>query len=120
MPDGRQLGYLSDIIESARLIQEYVLHTTEQQYYANTMIQDAVARRFEIIGEASVRLGAEIHAQIPEVPWRLIVGMRNRLIHEYDNIHTDVIWQSTQTDLMPLISALEPWIQGRGRIGENF
>jgi uncharacterized protein with HEPN domain len=120
MPDGRQVGYLSDIVDSARLIQEYVLNASEQQYYANTMMQDAVARRFAIIGEAASRLTEATRVQIPQVPWRLMIGMRNRLIHEYDNVRSDVIWQSTRTDLMPLISAIDPWIEGQERIGENF
>jgi uncharacterized protein with HEPN domain len=120
MPDGRERGYLSDMVESARLIQSYVVDCMEEDFYADLMILDAVTRRLEIIGEAARRISDGLRLQIPQVPWRLIIGMRNRLIHEYDNVHSDMIWESTQKDMSPLIAALSPWVEGEERLGENF
>ena len=119
MPSVRELNYLWDILNSAESIQSYVLGVTEEGFYANPLLQDAVIRRFEIIGEAAARISDETRALIPELPWRQIVGMRHRLIHEYDNVHSDVIWESTQTDMAPLIKAITPWVQSEERLGEN-
>jgi uncharacterized protein with HEPN domain len=55
------------------------------------MCQAAVIRQFEIIGEAARRISIETQASIPSIPWAKVIGMRNRLIHEYDAIDLEVI-----------------------------
>lgn len=67
----------------------------------------SLTRLLEIVGEAANRLSVETRARFPEVPWPEIVSMRNRLIHGYDSVDLDLVWQVVQGDLPDLIAALE-------------
>ncbi len=69
------------------------------------------AWRLTLFGEAASRITQHTRDQHPQVPWTQIVGMRNRLIHGYDAIDLDVVWQTVQTDLPPLVAALEHILQ---------
>jgi uncharacterized protein with HEPN domain len=67
----------------------------------------AMTRLMEIIGEAAARVTDETRDQLIEIPWPQIVAFRNRLIHGYDRVDFDILWQIVETDLPPLISKLE-------------
>jgi uncharacterized protein with HEPN domain len=67
----------------------------------------ALVRLLEIIGEAANRVPEDQRARIPEVPWAQVVGLRNRLIHGYDEVDFDILWQIVGHDLPKLIKALE-------------
>ena len=67
----------------------------------------ALVRLLEIVGEAASRTPADERSQYPQIPWGEIVGLRNRLIHGYDSVDFDILWQVIHHDLPPLIAALE-------------
>lgn len=67
----------------------------------------ALAWRLSIIGEAASRISQDVRDAHTEVPWTQMVGMRHRLIHGYDSIDLEVVWQTIQTDLPPLIAAIQ-------------
>lgn len=67
----------------------------------------ALVRLLEIVGEAAGRVPAEDRSRHPNIPWAEIVGLRNRLIHGYDSVDFDILWQIVIDDLPPLIAALE-------------
>ncbi|MGH9435458.1 MAG: HepT-like ribonuclease domain-containing protein [Terriglobia bacterium] len=67
----------------------------------------ALVRLLEIIGEAANRVPEEERTRIPEIPWPQIVSLRNRLIHRYDEVDFDILWQIISRDLPQLIVALE-------------
>jgi uncharacterized protein with HEPN domain len=67
----------------------------------------SMTRLMEIIGEAAGRISEETRAQHAEIPWPQIVGLRNRLIHGYDNVNFDMLWKIAQSDLPPLVEQLE-------------
>jgi uncharacterized protein with HEPN domain len=67
----------------------------------------SLVRLLEIIGEATSRVPVEERIRHPSIPWPEIVGLRNRLIHEYDSVDFDILWQIVSDDLPPLIAALE-------------
>ena len=73
----------------------------------NRMMQLALVRLVEIIGEAATRVSDEGRARHPSVPWQAAIGMRNRLVHGYDQIDLDVLWDTVQDDLPALIGQLE-------------
>ncbi|MBI5115235.1 DUF86 domain-containing protein [Candidatus Poribacteria bacterium] len=67
----------------------------------------SLTRLLEIIGEAASRVSKEERSNHPEIPWSQVVSMRNRLIHGYDSVDFDILWQIVTSDLPPLIVALE-------------
>lgn len=71
------------------------------------MLELALVRLIEIIGEAAARVSPEGQAEYSFIPWREVVGMRNRLVHGYDSIDLDVLWDTIEDDLPPLIDKLE-------------
>ncbi len=71
------------------------------------MLELSLVRLVEIIGEAAVRVGTESREKYPAVPWLQIVGMRNRLVHGYDAVDLNVLWDTIIDDLPPLIAELE-------------
>jgi uncharacterized protein with HEPN domain len=103
----RDNEYLIDIVESGKLTAAYVRGKTKEDFEADVQCQDAVIRRLEIIGEAARRLSAETQATYPQLPWRAMTQMRNLVIHQYDDVDLTIVWDTVQTDLPPLIAALE-------------
>ena len=73
-----------------------------------------LVRLLEINGEAAGRVPAEEQARRPSVPWPSIVGLRNRLIHGYDNIDYDIVWEIVTTDLPVLVSELSRSLPDQG------
>jgi uncharacterized protein with HEPN domain len=72
----------------------------------------ALVRLVEVVGEAAARVPAEVRAQQTGVPWPQIVGLRNRLIHAYDAVDFDVLWDIITNDLPPLLNELERILAG--------
>jgi uncharacterized protein with HEPN domain len=72
----------------------------------------ALVRLLEVIGEAANRVPDEEQRLRPEIPWSQIIGLRNRLIHGYDAIDLDILWQVVLQDLDPLIESLETIVAG--------
>jgi len=103
----RDDAYLFDILESSRTAIEYMRGKTWEEFSKNPLLQDAVVRRLEIIGEASGRVSNETQKKYSQLPWQAMKGTRNRVIHEYDSIELDIIWDITQQDLPLLVSELE-------------
>lgn len=74
---------------------------------SNRMMELSLVRLVEIIGEAAARVGPESREKYASIPWLQIVGMRNRLIHGYDAVDLDVLWDTITDDLPPLIDELK-------------
>jgi len=70
----------------------------------------AVLKLLEIVGEAAGRVSGSFQASHPEIPWRQIVGTRNRLVHGYDAVDRDVLWEIVTADFPPLALALKPLV----------
>jgi uncharacterized protein with HEPN domain len=101
---------LRDILIAAKLVQEGVNGFDKETLAADWVRLSAVIRQIEIIGEASRRLSKEFRLQHPEIPWREIVGMRDILIHAYDQLEIDDIWDTATRDIPDLISKVEPLV----------
>jgi len=96
--------YIQDILESMEAIEEYVQSTTEEQFYRNRQVQDAVLRRLEIIGEAVKNLDEDFRNRYPEIPWKKVAGLRDVLIHEYFGVSLKRVWRVIKIDLVDMKS----------------
>ncbi len=99
--------YLQDILEAIEIILTYTENKTEFDFVNDQMLQDAVIRRFEIIGEASTKVSKDIKDKNPGIQWRLMQGMRNKLIHEYFGVSPITIHSTIKIDLPILKEQLD-------------
>jgi uncharacterized protein with HEPN domain len=106
MPE-RDLHSLLDMLISARIALSYVSEKSQTEFLADSLVQDAVVLRIEIIGEAARRISEGTRTGLSQIPWRRIIGMRNRIIHEYERVDLDVVWDVVGNDLPALIAELE-------------
>lgn len=97
--------YLGHIRDAIRDIEEYSA-VGRDGFMADRMRQDAVLRKFEIIGEAVKQLSATTKQRHPDVPWKQIAGMRDRLIHNYFGVDLGLVWNLTERELRALKSAV--------------
>lgn len=91
--------YLHHILDAIIQVETYVVGVNEAEFYRERMVQDAVVRQLEIIGEASRRLSDDFCAKHTKIPWRAIIGMRNRIAHDYINVDVKIVWEVVQHDL---------------------
>jgi uncharacterized protein with HEPN domain len=110
MPSNRDLASLLDILYAARKVLNYKAGMDKAAFFKDDKTQSAVIFQLLIIGEAVKRLSSELTMQHPEIPWSLIAGMRDNLIHRYDDIDLDEVWKTAEVDIPVLLSTLEPII----------
>jgi len=106
-PLDRDAAYLWDMLEAAREVTEFVRSVQYNQYLSDKMMRRAVERSVELIGEAARRVSAEFKEQHPEIPWGLIVGQRNVLVHDYGEVRHERIWAVAANRVPELIAKLE-------------
>lgn len=103
----RDQAYFFDIAEAARLAVSYVEQTTREEFLSDTKSQDSVIRRLEIIGEAARRISEETRKAYPNLPWKEMIGMRNFLIHDYDDVDIHIVWKTVKKDLPDLLDKMK-------------
>jgi uncharacterized protein with HEPN domain len=75
-------------------------------FESDRLLQAAAQRFLEVIGEAASRVSDQTRNLLPGVPWREIIGMRNRLIHGYSSVDNDIVWETIKGDLPTIVDAL--------------
>ena len=98
---------LRHMLDYTRETLQFTEGFSQDELAENRLVSLAVVRLLEIIGEAANRIDIGYREAHSEISWGRIIGMRNRLIHGYDIVDNDVVWQTVTEDLPPLIEALE-------------
>jgi len=95
------------MLQSAELIMTYTAQCTKDEFVDNVQLQDSVIRRLLIIAEAARRVSEATRQTLPNVSWQEINGIRNRLVHEYDDVNLNIIWDVVQSEIPHLIEELK-------------
>ena len=102
----RDLAYLLDVLDSAELIVEYLGSVPLEEFSDNIQLQDSVAWRYQIIGEATANISDAARQRFGDVPWAEMRAMRNLIVHRYHRIDAKVLWDTAKEDLPRLIEQL--------------
>lgn len=103
--------YLRDIAENAAKAEAFTAGVDFDEFLANEMRAYATIRALEIIGEAVKQVPAELRDKYPEIPWRAIAKMRDKLIHHYFGVNLGVVWKTVTEDIPPLKQVVEHILQ---------
>jgi uncharacterized protein with HEPN domain len=101
------LDYVEDILDAMDKAQIFLEGVTYDQFEAESQINFAVVRALEIVGEATKRLPMSLREQYPGIPWKAMAGMRDRIIHGYDTVDLEIVWDVVKQD----IPTIKPQIQ---------
>lgn len=104
----RDHAVLVDIVLACRDIADFIGGINEAEFSTNSLVQSAVLRQLEIIGEASKRLSSEFRDKHSEIQWKKMAGLRDRLIHAYDDIDSSRIWKIASVDVPYVLAKIEP------------
>ena len=104
--DERDKARLSDMLDEALKVQKFVDNKKREDFDNDDMLSYAVIRAVEVIGEAAAQVTTETRQQYPNVSWKNIIGMRNRLIHAYRDVDLDIVWNVATQNLPHLIAQL--------------
>ena len=114
-PSGRVvLDYLDDIINQIEKVRGFIDTMDFDAFAHDEKTCYAVVRALEIVGEAAKRIPDDVRQKAPGVPWQLVAGMRDKLIHAYFGIDLEVVWRTVQEDLEPLDDAIQALIDDLG------
>lgn len=100
--------HLQDMLNYSREASDIVRNISRKELDSNRMLNLALVRLLEIIGEAANRVSSGKRLKHPNILWGEIISLRNRLIHGYDQVDFDILWQIVNSDIPALIAALEP------------
>ena len=99
--------YLRHMLDAISRIAEYTKDVKYEDFIKSNLIQAAVIREIEIIGEATKKLTQEFKEKHQDIPWKQIAGMRDKLIHDYFGVDIDAVWDTIQNDIPPLNNKLK-------------
>lgn len=106
----RDDAVLFDIQKAANEILAFKKGMDRDAFSKDTRTQSAVLHQLMVLGEAVKRLSDGFREDHPEIPWRLIAGMRDKLIHDYDAVDFDEVWKTTEKDIPDLLKKLAPMV----------
>jgi uncharacterized protein with HEPN domain len=96
------LAYIDHILDCIRKINEFSNGLSMKEFKINELVQDAIIRNIEIIGEASKKISQNTKKTYYKIPWKEIAGMRDKLIHDYLGVDVSVVWKTIKEDIPTL------------------
>ena len=106
-PEDRDAASLWDMSKALRKILRYAAGKTIKKLQGDEVLTDALIRQFTVLGEAAGRISPSLRAQHPGIPWRQIVGLRNVIVHQYDRVDLQALWDAVQSDVPTLLRQIE-------------
>jgi uncharacterized protein with HEPN domain len=92
-------------------VERFITGRTRADLETDDQLALAMVKSIEIIGEAAAHVGTEVRAELPEIPWPKVVGMRNHLIHSYFDIDNDRVWNTATEELPKLKAIIERYLK---------
>ena len=99
MSKRRDIDFIEDILICLEKIKQYISDYSYDDFLNDYKTQDAIIRNIEIIGEASKKISPELKSKYTKVPWKMIAGTRDRLIHGYFGVNIDIVWEIATIDV---------------------
>lgn len=106
--------YLEHMLAHAREALEILGECTHEELSESRVLQLALMHLVEIVGEAASKVSPETRSKLSQLPWRGMVGMRNRIIHGYDTVNIAVLWDTLEHDIPELVAILETCLSNAG------
>jgi len=107
MRNDRDLGYLKEILASAKEVQEFMRGKSFAEFDKDWASPLAISKCLEIIGEATKRLSHDLRSSYPDVPWRRMAGLRDILVHQYNDVSNQRVFNIVKKDIPVLIGSIE-------------
>jgi len=107
MSERADVEFLADTKEAVLRINAYRQDSSYEQFVDDKKTQDAVVRNLEIIGEAAKNISEELKKKYPQIRWKELAGVRDKLIHHYFGVNFDIVWNIVKQELPELLSQLE-------------
>lgn len=91
--------FIEHILQSIKDIEDFSMNLSKEDFFKNKLKQNAIIRSIEIIGEASKNIPLTLKKDYPEIPWKDITGMRDKLMHHYFGVDLELVWKSIKEDI---------------------
>ena len=105
------LDYIEDMLDAMEKAELALTGVDFDRFSEDFIINFAVARALEIVGEAAKRLPPEVRTAYPDIPWREMAGMRDRIIHGYDNVNLRIMWDVVKKEIPAITPQLQQILQ---------
>ena len=112
MPQHDDIVRLRHMLEYGQEALDLIKGRQRADLESDRTLELALTRLLEVVGEAANRVSEEARKKYPQIPWQQVVGLRHRLVHGYDAVDLDILWDIVEQDLPPLIAALEGIVEG--------
>jgi len=109
---------LRHMLDAAQEAIGFARGRTRSDLNDNRMLVLSIVKAIEIMGEAAFRVSPTTRAELRDIPWDAIIGMRHRLVHAYFDINLDILWRTVTDELPALISVLTPHLAGYDNMGD--
>ena len=106
--------FLADMAEAVAKIEKWICEISYEKFVGDSMLQDAVVRNLEILGEAAKNVPDEIRSRYPDIPWKRVAGFRDVAIHDYFGVDLEIVWKILTEGLVIIKPSLEKAVRETG------